>query len=208
MLKSFIPFSIGLIVMASACEGPEQRAAENDKASASADTSAMMQDGTVLKNADSINTIDHTGTAMMNDTANVATRPSAAVVKKGKAIVGTIDMDTKETIRMDKDGVYNRAEIMPSYPGGERALAKFVQDNIEYPQAAIDNSAEGKVILSFSVDEAGKIYTPKVVSGGTEYGLAAEALRVVKKMPNWNPGQIKGKNVKTKFTLPIDYQIN
>lgn len=203
MLKRLMPFSIGLIVMASACEGPEQRVADNEKATASTDS--ISNNDTAMMNSDSMHTMDQPG--MMSDTAKAPNKMMGTTAKKGKATVTLIDMDNKETIRMDKEGVYNRAEIMPSFPGGEKALAKFIQDNIEYPQEAIDNGAEGKVVVSFAVDEAGKIYTPTIVSGKGEYGLDAAALKVVNKMPRWNPGQIKGKNVKTKFTLPIDYQI-
>jgi protein TonB len=64
------------------------------------------------------------------------------------------------------------------------------------------------VQLSFAVDEAGKIYTPVVKSEKMGYGLEEEAIRVIQKMPKWNPGSIKGKNVKTRFEIPVTYVIN
>ncbi len=126
---------------------------------------------------------------------------------KGKATVHIPPATAAEKMEMDKEGVYTRADVMPSYPGGEKALVKFMEDNIEYPQAAIDDGVEGTVRLSFAVDENGKIYTPVLKSEKIGYGLEEEAMRVVKKMPKWNPGSIKGKNVKTRFEIPVTYVI-
>lgn len=110
-------------------------------------------------------------------------------------------------IAMDKEGIYNRAEIKPSFPGGQQALAKFIQDNIVYPDAAIDNGVEATVDVVFAVDEAGKVYTPRLRNEKEGYGLDEASLNVVSKMPKWNPGQIKGKNVKSYYTLPISFVI-
>jgi hypothetical protein len=55
------------------------------------------------------------------------------------------------------------------------------------------------------VDETGKLSNPEVMGKRVAYGLEAEALRVVSQMPAWNPGQLKGKNVKTRFTLPVKF---
>ncbi len=111
-------------------------------------------------------------------------------------------------IEMDKQGIYSRAEIRPSYPGGQDALAKFIQENIVYPEPALQNGVEGTVEVVFAVDENGKVYTPAVKGEKEGYGLDEAAINVVSKMPKWNPGQIKGKNVKSYYTLPISFKIN
>ena len=102
-----------------------------------------------------------------------------------------------QTMKMEADryGVFNRAEIMPSFPGGEKALEKFIQNNVKYPEIALENGVEGTILLSFYVDEAGKIYTPTTVSKNIGSGLEQES------------GQIKGRNVKTRFTLPIKFEL-
>ena len=110
-------------------------------------------------------------------------------------------------IEMDKEGIYSRAEIKPSYPGGEKALAKFIQENIVYPGTAIENGVEATVEVNFAVDENGKVYTPKIKDDRIGFGLDEASLDVVSKMPRWNPGQIKGKNVKSYYTLPITFVI-
>jgi len=128
---------------------------------------------------------------------------------KGKATFRmTSSTASNAKMEMDKEGVYNRADVMPSFPGGEKALIKYLENNIQYPQAAIDDGVEGTVQLNFAVDENGKVYAPTLRSEKIGYGLEEEAMRVISTMPKWNPGNIKGKNVKTRFDLPVTYQIN
>lgn len=136
--------------------------------------------------------------------------------KKGKGVI-VLQSDWQKNydqeyanlvIEMDKEGIYNRAEIKPSYPGGEKALAKFIQENIVYPEDAIDNGVEATVDVVFAVDEAGRVYTPRIKGEREGYGLDQASLDVVSKMPKWNPGQIKGKNVKSYYSLPISFVIN
>ena len=86
-------------------------------------------------------------------------------------------------------------------------ICNFFSDNIEYPQQATDNSTEGVVNVSFLVDENGKVSSPKIIGKKLGDGLEDETMRVFNKMPNWTPGKIKGKNVKTRFTLPVKFQL-
>ncbi|MGG9962920.1 energy transducer TonB [Ferruginibacter sp. SUN106] len=108
-------------------------------------------------------------------------------------------------MEVDNAGVYTNTEVFPSYPGGNKELQKFFNKNLEYPEDASANGVEGTVELSFVVDETGKLTSPQVVGQPLGYGLETEALRVINKMPVWNPGQLKGKNVKTRFTLPVKF---
>ncbi len=130
------------------------------------------------------------------------------VSRKGRVILELLKTATPEKIESDKEGIYNRAEVMPSYPGGEKALRKFIETTIHYPENDIDDNIQGTVKVYFAVDEQGKVYTPTIISQKLGYGLEEEALRVIRQMPTWVPGQIKGKNVKTHFTLPITYRID
>ncbi|MEP6845489.1 MAG: energy transducer TonB [Panacibacter sp.] len=194
---SLIAISIGVMLMLNACETPEERAKEN-MANDAVNATDMSSSDTTASDTASVTMQSNTG-------ETGATTPPT---KKGTASVGKDDTNNTNTkMEADKNGIYERAEIMPSYPGGENALEKFVEDNLQYPQEAIDNNVEGKIMISFDVDETGKIYRPMVVSSKLGYGLEEAALKVVKEMPQWNPGKMKGKNVKTKFTLPIVYQL-
>lgn len=127
--------------------------------------------------------------------------------KKGKVIIVMDDIKRTGDMNMDKEGYYNSTEILPAFPGGQKALANFFEKNIQYPQDATDNGVEGNVKINFAVDENGKVYAPKIISDNIGYGIEKEALSAFSKMPAWTPGKIKGRNVKTRFTLPITFQL-
>ena len=144
----------------------------------------------------------------MNDSMGVK-KMGDKKMKKAKVM---IEMPTAKysarKLEMDKQGYYNTSEVLPSYPGGQTALINFFNNNIEYPQQATDNGTEGLVNISFLVDENGKISSPEIVSKKVGDGVEEEAMRVFNKMPSWTAGQIKGKNVKTRFTLPVKFQVS
>ena len=144
------------------------------------------------------------GLKMKTDVSKVKTDKK---VKKGKVSVVMNQKVTGTSMEMDKEGYYNNVEVWPAYPGGQSALEKFFEDNIQYPQAATDNGTEGTVNINFAVDEKGKVYAPKVIGQKVGSGIDEEALRVFSKMPAWTPGKVKGKNVKTRFTLPVRFQL-
>lgn len=202
--------TVGLatIFAINACQTPEDRAREmNDqpveKNESDNTESSMTTPGTdpATTNADTTATYD---TSQQAATNNAIPPKADAVVKKNKASKGKVSIDMKSA---PKSSANAGVEVMPAFPGGETSLNKFVEDNLQYPQQAIDNEVEGRVLITFDVDENGKIYRPNVVSDKIGYGLEEEALRVIKSMPQWTPGKLKGKNVKTTFTLPIVYQL-
>jgi len=154
---------------------------------------------------------DTTATAR-SSTSEYATKKassSSTTVAKRKART-TISTPAANEDRMvrDKEGVYNKAQVMPQFPGGQKALATYVNNHVEYPQQAIDNNTTGTVMVSFVVDERGKIKDAHVIgSQMPKDGLDQEALRVVNNMPDWRPGKVRGKNVKTRLELPINFQL-
>ncbi|HEY4206049.1 MAG TPA: energy transducer TonB [Puia sp.] len=134
---------------------------------------------------------------------------SSTTVAKRKART-TISMPAESRDRMvkDKEGVYNKAQVMPQFPGGQDALSTYVNNHVEYPQQAIDNNTTGTIMVSFVVDEKGKVKDAHVIGSQTSKdGLDQEALRVVNNMPDWKPGKVKGKTVKTRLELPINFQL-
>ena len=102
--------------------------------------------------------------------------------------------------------VYQSVEVMPEYPGGVMEMMKFLQMNIKYPPMAAMNKIEGRVILQFIVDKTGKVGDVKVVRSVNEE-LDAEAVRVVKSMPDFTPGRQDGKPVSVWYTLPISFKL-
>lgn len=147
-----------------------------------------------------------TDTAMKAKTGTA--KPNSA--KKGLKGKASITLPSKMTGPMtpDASGTYANVDYIPSFPGGNKGLQQFFDDNLTYPEDASNNGVEGTVNISFTIDETGKLLSP-VVDGAQEgYGLDEEALRVVNKMPKWNPGKIKGKPVRTKFILPVRFVLN
>lgn len=99
------------------------------------------------------------------------------------------------------------AEIDPVFPGGEQAMAEFISANIVYPDSARINCEEGVVYVQFIVEKDGSLSEVTVVRGASP-SLDEEAVRVVKMMPNWSPGEQKGEPVRVRFTLPISFRID
>lgn len=105
-----------------------------------------------------------------------------------------------------KDKVYEKAEIMPEFPGGEQAMMDFVAKNVTYPKEAMEKEISGRVMVGFIVEKDGSISDVKVVKG-IGGGCDEEAVRVVKAMPKWIPGNDKGKPVRVHYTLPLTFKL-
>ncbi|MEM7660018.1 MAG: energy transducer TonB [Bacteroidota bacterium] len=97
------------------------------------------------------------------------------------------------------------ADIMPSYPGGEAALYQFLSSQIRYPPEALQTQVEGKVFVRFVIGNDGAISQVKVVKG-IGYGCDEEAIRVVKMMPHWIPGEEKGQKVPVYSSLAVNFK--
>jgi protein TonB len=112
----------------------------------------------------------------------------------------------RATVTMPK--IYGAADVAPQFPGGERGLDNYINKTVNYPQQAIDDDVSGTVHVSFIVDEKGHVTKARVMGAANiSDGLDQEALRVVKNMPAWMPGTVKGKKVKTRMELPISFQV-
>lgn len=137
-----------------------------------------------------------------------ATTPVTKTKKKGKVSANVAIANYKETkVKKDKDGVYTKPEVMPSYPGNNDALSNYINTNLKYPEQAIDNNVEGTVQVQFVVDRDGKVSDVKTIGNKLGYGLDEEAVTVVSNLPKWTPGKVNGKNVKTRLTIPITYKL-
>lgn len=94
------------------------------------------------------------------------------------------------------------AKEKAQYPGGEKELEKYLSLNLRYPNKALENGIVGEVVVCFMLDEKGVISDAKVLKS-LGYGCDEEALRVVKKMPDWKPAQVQGQAVKVNYILPV-----
>lgn len=102
------------------------------------------------------------------------------------------------------DEIFKAVEQPAEFPGGASALTKWLSNNIRYPDVAQQNNIQGRVVVRFIVEKDGSISSAKVVKG-VDKDLDAEALRVVKKMPKWEPGKNNGVAVRSYFTLPVTF---
>lgn len=98
-------------------------------------------------------------------------------------------------------------DMPATFPGGEFKMVEYLRDNLKYPESAKKKGIEGKVYIQFVVEKDGSIADVKVMRGVCEE-LDAEAVRVIKAMPKWKPGEQEGKPVRTTMMLPINFKIN
>ena len=110
--------------------------------------------------------------------------------------------------KTDEQGeVFQVVEEQPMFPGGMEELMKYLQANIKYPEQAKSNGIQGRVIVQFVVNKDGSI-TGDTIVRSVDPLLDAEALRVVRSMPNWTPGKQKGEPVRVRFTLPVTFRLD
>ena len=105
-----------------------------------------------------------------------------------------------------REDVYFEVEELPEFKGGQEALFKFIQTNIVYPEEAKKNGIQGKVFVSFVINESGVVDGAKI-ERSVNVSIDEEALRIVREMPEWIPGKKDGKPVKVSMTLPIMFAL-
>lgn len=117
------------------------------------------------------------------------------------------DVQESQNLIVDSnDEVLTIAEIMPQYPGGNQALFKFLGENIKYPEQAKKDEISGKVYVTFTVDKDGSVKDVHVLRG-IGGGCDEEAIRVVKMMSHWTPGEQDGAKVSIEYNLPINFKL-
>ncbi|WP_165020524.1 MULTISPECIES: energy transducer TonB [unclassified Dysgonomonas] len=108
--------------------------------------------------------------------------------------------------KVDTDKPFVTVEQMPTFPGGEMEMHKFINENLKYPVVAQETGVQGRVTIRFVVTKTGAISDVTVIRG-IDPSCDKEAVRVVKAMPNWIPGKQNGLNVPVYFTLPIVFKL-
>lgn len=111
---------------------------------------------------------------------------------------------TKKTSANDK--VYEVCEQMPTFPGGDAALMKYLAENIKYPVSAQKAKEQGRVVVQFIVEKDGTVTGVKTVRSVTP-ALDAEAVRVIKAMPKWTPGKQGGQPVRVNYNVPVSFRL-
>ena len=106
----------------------------------------------------------------------------------------------------EANAVFMNVQEMPSFPGGDAARKKYLARNLRYPNQAAEDGIQGTVYVSFVVKTNGSLSDIKIIKG-IGGGCDQEALRVVKKMPAWNPGYQNGRKVAVLFNMPVYFRL-
>ena len=112
----------------------------------------------------------------------------------------------KERVVSDNDDTFQSVEIEPSFVGGPGELFKWIAMHIVYPLEAAEAGIQGKVIVSFVVEKDGSLSNVRVIRS-RHPALDREAVRVVKNMPKWIPGQNNGVPVRVTYNVPITFKL-
>ena len=139
--------------------------------------------------------------AVANPMAKAEEAKAAELAKaEAKASDVTAPADTTKNVVCDV------TETMPQFPGGQGVMMKYLAANIKYPASAVKAKKQGRVIVSFVIQKDGSVTNARIVRS-VDPELDAEALRIVKAMPNWTPGTQDGKPVNVNYTIPIVFSL-
>ena len=105
---------------------------------------------------------------------------------------------------VEDNEIYESAEHMPTYPGGVSALMEFIKSNMQYPEDALAERAEGIVQVSFVVEKDGSTTEFEVIDEHHP-SLEAEAVRILQQMPKWTPATQDGVKVRVEYTVPVKF---
>lgn len=142
-------------------------------------------------------------------TVDKAVSPETPIPDKPPVIQDKKKQETQiKYTPVDKDKLtYKVVEKMPSYVGGDEARVKFFVENIKYPENAMKKGIQGTVYVTFIIRSDGSVTDVKILRG-IGGGCDEEALRIVKMMPKWNPGESEGKPVDVAFNLPVKFKLD
>ena len=139
--------------------------------------------------------------AVANPMAQAEEAKAAELAKaEAKASDVTAPADTTKNV------VYDVTETMPQFPGGQGVMMKYLAANIKYPASAVKAKKQGRVIVAFVIQKDGSVTNARIVRS-VDPELDAEALRIVKAMPNWTPGTQDGKPVDVNYTIPVVFSL-
>lgn len=181
---------------------PEEVQAEQEVAATQAVTEVMIVDKVdkdrevkdqeqVLENTAQLGADDHKGVEDIN---------------RDRVVKEVVEVKPVEKPKDEGPVSMAMVEQKPSFPGGDAAMYKWLNDNIIYPAAASEEGVQGKVTVQFIVEKDGSISHVQVVRG-KHPALDAEAARVIRKMPRWTPGRNNGQPVRVTYHLPVQFKL-
>jgi protein TonB len=103
--------------------------------------------------------------------------------------------------------IFTTIDQAPEFPGGPGAMNAFLAKNIRYPKNAAKHKIQGKVVARFVVETNGSVTNAEIMES-VDPDCDKETLRVIDKMPRWNPGRQKGVAAASYYTLPVYFKLN
>ena len=134
-------------------------------------------------------------------------RKFAIVMKKTFLLLSLLLFLMPAIGQSQNDLVFGPVDVMPEFPGGQRALFQFLSDNVKYPPLSVQREEEGRVIVEFIVEKNGSVDSVAVARSSGYDALDREAMRVVGLMPKWSPGKMRGETVRVKYTMPVNFRL-
>ncbi len=141
-----------------------------------------------------------------NTARGVVTQEGSDDADKFKAVQEVVVVKEPEPEVKKEEEIFQAVEQPAQFPGGDAAMMKWLANNVRYPESAQQNDIQGRVIVKFVVEKDGSIGQATILKG-VDKDLDREALRVVKKMPKWQPGKNNGVAVRSYFNLPVVFRL-
>lgn len=117
------------------------------------------------------------------------------------------DSDPTYNLTNENSNEVNTEVDQPAeFPGGQQALMRWLGMNIRYPEAAAQNGVQGRVVVRFIVEKDGSISNPEI-SNSVDKDLDKEAMRLVNKMPKWQPAKKNGLPARSYYNFPVTFKI-
>ena len=119
-----------------------------------------------------------------------------------------IEVAPVQTEEVFEEEIFIVVEEKASFMGGdEGTFRNWVQQNVKFPQIALENGIQGRVVLSFVIEKDGRLTNIQVLQT-PDRSLSEEAIRVLNKSPKWSPGKQRNQVVRVKYTLPVDFRVH
>lgn len=136
--------------------------------------------------------------------AKPAETPETVAIEKFEEVV-VVGYGPKEEVP-NNEPTFKVVDEMPKFPGGQEGLMRYLARNIKYPTMAQQNKEQGKVLVQIVIGKDGNVSNIKILKGASAW-LDAEAIRVVRGMPKWEPGKQNGQAVAVEYTFPITFRL-
>ena len=118
-----------------------------------------------------------------------------------------IEVAPVQTEEVFEEEIFIVVEEKASFMGGdEGTFRNWVQQNVKFPQIALEIGIQGRVVLSFVIEKDGRLTNIQVLQT-PDRSLSEEAIRVLNKSPKWSPGKQRNQVVRVKYTLPVDFRV-